>query len=170
MYVVKVKHNVSYIPAPNEVRLKFTERLPPIELVTSALGLLFDGDKFLMTQLVERGWDIPGGHRERGETPIETAAREVREETGAEAGSLKLLGYEETVIHAPKPEGFRYPYPVSYQVFYCGRVAQLKPFAPTAESHGRGLFGPDAAINLEWVKGNRDLYEAAYRAVVGSSL
>lgn len=167
MYVRKIKHNVSYIPSPNEVHLTFTELLPPVELVTSALGLLFDGDKFLMTELVSRGWDIPGGHREPGETPSETVVREVREETGAEAGHLRLLGYEQTIILAPKPDGFRYPYPVSYQVFYCGRVAILRPFAPTAETYGRGLFTPDEAIGLKWVKGNRELYEAAYEAVVG---
>lgn len=167
MQVIKVKYNVPYAPIPNEVRVTISGQLPPLELFTTAFGLLFDGDKFLMTQLVSRGWDIPGGHREPGETPMQTAAREVFEETGAEAERLVLLGYEESVIHAPKPNGFPHPYPKSYQVFYCGRVGRLHPFASTEETHGRGLFGPDEASKLDWVIGNRELYEAAYKTVLG---
>jgi 8-oxo-dGTP diphosphatase len=33
-------------------------------------------------------WEIPGGHRERGETVGQTAARELYEETGAEASVM----------------------------------------------------------------------------------
>ena len=34
-------------------------------------------------------WEVPGGHREPGETIAQTAARELREETGAEQFALR---------------------------------------------------------------------------------
>ena len=36
-------------------------------------------------------WEIPGGHIEPGEKPMEAAARELHEETGAEAFELKRI-------------------------------------------------------------------------------
>ena len=95
------------------------------------------------------------------------AAREVLEETGAEVERLTLLGYEEISVYAPKPEGYPHPYPVSYQVFYCGRVGRLHPFTSTPETYGRGLFGPDEACKLDWVRGNREMYETAYKRALG---
>ena len=37
-------------------------------------------------------WEIPGGHRESGETIAETAERELREETGAVKAALQYIG------------------------------------------------------------------------------
>ena len=37
-------------------------------------------------------WELPSGMPDRGEAPEETARRELREETGCEAGRLELMG------------------------------------------------------------------------------
>jgi len=41
-------------------------------------------------------WDLPGGHLERGENPIEAARREAREETGLTIDKAVLLDYRVT--------------------------------------------------------------------------
>ena len=56
--------------------------------------VLFHSEDFLLIQhsvkLGEKGhWDFPKGHMERGETEIQTALREVEEETGLK--DLKLF-------------------------------------------------------------------------------
>ncbi len=159
--VVGIRHDVEYAPRPNEARLILSDTLPPRELITSAFALAFQGDRLLLTDLGLRGWDFPGGHVEEGESPEETMRREVYEETGARLGPARLLGYQLLQLLAPRPEGYKYPYPDSYQVFYYACVASLDPFTPTPESRGAGLLPPDRAREIRWVRLNIELYEAA---------
>lgn len=58
---------------------------------------VIDGDKVLVIKYksphVMAGWyDIPGGKIEEGETPTQTAVREVREETALDISKLKRKG------------------------------------------------------------------------------
>ena len=58
---------------------------------------LGDDGKILMIdhyrfQTDTRGWEVPAGKIERGETPEQAAARELLEETGHRAASFKYLG------------------------------------------------------------------------------
>lgn len=80
-----------------------------------------------MSNLVNRGWDLPGGHLEPGESPEEAVRREAMEEAGAVMEDLRVLGYEKISLGGPKPAGYPYPHPVSYQVFFYGRVKELRP-------------------------------------------
>ena len=159
-----MRHDIDLLPKPNEYHLILDEQEPPADLITSAFILAFAGQRLLMTRLAARGWDIPGGRVEAGETPAKTARRELYEETGATAVAMRVLGYDKFIIHAPVPPRYPYPHPISYQLFYCARVVSLPPFTPTQEALERRLFTPEVARCLPWVRANPELYEAALRS------
>lgn len=48
--------------------------------------------KLLFTCHSERGWELPGGKIEPGETPEQAAVRETWEETGAKITNVKKMG------------------------------------------------------------------------------
>lgn len=110
--------------------------MPPIELVTSVHGFCFEGDRLMLVDLYHRGLDIPGGHREGDEQPVETLRREVLEEGYAE-GRPTYIGAVEIENEQWQPGG-RYPR-IGYQVLYRVDLTQLHSFAATHES-GRRLF------------------------------
>jgi 8-oxo-dGTP diphosphatase len=159
--VLRVEHNLAWLPQPNESQVMLAPHFPPPELVSTACAVAFSDDRLLMTNLRRRGWDIPGGHVEQGEQPEETVRREVKEEAGATLGALHLLGYQRLRLLGPQPQEYRYPYPDCYQVFYWAHVGSLKDFLPTAETEGCALFTPLEARTLSWVQRHRELYEAA---------
>jgi len=165
MKIIQSEQNIEFLPQPNEAHIVLDDQLPPLDLISTALGLFFDGDRLLMTRLRSRGWDIPGGHVEPGETPEQTVRREVYEETGAHLGAIMCFSHQKLIVHAPKPLGYTYPHPVSYQMFYTGSIAALDPFVETAEVAERGYFAPAEAQQLAWVQRHRPLYEAALALV-----
>ncbi|MBP7831989.1 MAG: NUDIX hydrolase [Candidatus Pacebacteria bacterium] len=59
-------------------------------LPSAVFLVAFDGSNILAIEN-ERGWDIPGGHIEDGETPEEALIREVQEEAGATFQNAKLF-------------------------------------------------------------------------------
>ena len=65
---------------------------------TSAGGVVLDADQAMVAligRLDRRGrllWSLPKGHIEEGETPEQTAVREVAEETGISSRVLRPLG------------------------------------------------------------------------------
>ena len=66
--------------------------------LTHAGGVVYRGDGAARRVLLVRAkpaphdWVLPKGHLERGETPEETARREVREEAGVDAEPLRYAG------------------------------------------------------------------------------
>ncbi|MCP5095235.1 MAG: NUDIX domain-containing protein [Chloroflexi bacterium] len=162
------KYNLDFMPKPNEYHLIQDDKLPPTNLITAALGLIFDENRFLMTQLNARGWDIPGGHIEPGESPEAAVRREVYEETAVYIKDLHLFAYDKFVIHAPEPKGYKYPFPISYQAFYLGNVAASDTFTPNGEANARKLFSSDEVFNTQWGGKNPGLFKAALEKIKSS--
>lgn len=59
----------------------------------AALVFPFYGDRVVLADIVSRGWCIPSGHIEAGETPEEAVRREATEEAGITLGSIAYLGW-----------------------------------------------------------------------------
>jgi 8-oxo-dGTP pyrophosphatase MutT (NUDIX family) len=76
----------------------------PKKLIMAAGGILEQNGEILLVQRPRyRDWSLPKGKLDRGETPLQAALREVKEETGYRAKALAFagaFGYE--VKGAPK--------------------------------------------------------------------
>lgn len=69
----------------------------------AAYGVIVREGEVLLAHWNERGrsgWTLPGGGMEPGESPIETAVREIWEETGYHAAIDELLGIDSRIIPA----------------------------------------------------------------------
>lgn len=86
----------------------------PLVLAGACVIVLDDDGRVLLHRRADSGaWDIMGGAMEPGETFEQTARRELREETGLEAGALSLL----QVYSGP---AFFHRYPNGDEVFHVG--------------------------------------------------
>ncbi|WP_274654646.1 NUDIX domain-containing protein [Paenibacillus humicola] len=137
--IVRKEKNADGIPLPNETYLVISDLLPIEENITCSFVLAFRDHELLLTNLTDRGWDIPGGHIEPGETPFEAMKRELFEETGARIESAELIGHELIRLNGEKPPHWKYPYPESYMVFYTAKIIGLDNFESNDETKGRGF-------------------------------
>lgn len=74
-------------------------RTETIELTT--LCLIYDGDRILLQNRVKKDWKgytLPGGHVEPGESIVESVIREMREETGLTIRQPQLCGVKQFPI------------------------------------------------------------------------
>jgi 8-oxo-dGTP diphosphatase len=111
--------------------------------VTSVHGVCFYKENVLLAYIKGRGFNFPGGHVEKGETPEEAFHRESFEE-GYVKGRIQYLGAIE-VSHEENPlfdPNGKYPM-IGYQAFYRMNVVECLPFRRELESATRVWVEPE---------------------------
>lgn len=77
--------------------------------------ILHEGMLLMVQEADDKGWSLPGGWADIGDSPTEAVEREVREETGLEVKVSRLLGVWDRNQHGHPP----YPWHVYKLIFLC---------------------------------------------------
>lgn len=82
----------------------FGKRIKGIPFIKrpSAYALVRNAQGELATARTKRGWFLPGGGIDEGETPEEAAVRETAEECGLIIQPIRLVGKALEIVHVPK--------------------------------------------------------------------
>lgn len=71
--------------------------VPPKHIVSAATIVLNEKRELLLIKGPARGWEMPGGQVEEGESLTEAAIRETKEETGIDVEIIKFCGIFQNV-------------------------------------------------------------------------
>lgn len=105
-----------------------------LQQVYAVLLFAFFGERLVLSDIEGRGWSIPSGHIQQGETPEEAIRREAREEAGIVLSQLHPLG----AYLLREADGTEWHAPV-----FWGEVAHLYPLPDDTESRGILLIPPE---------------------------
>ncbi|MEA3319667.1 MAG: NUDIX domain-containing protein [Bacillota bacterium] len=73
------------------------ERVTPKHIVSAATVVLNDKNEVLLIKGPRRGWEMPGGQVEEGESLKDAAIRETKEESGIDVEIVKFCGVFQNV-------------------------------------------------------------------------
>lgn len=161
MQEVQQTTDLPWLPQNTQLTLYKTTELPALELITSVHVFCFIEGKALFVRHETRDWDIPGGHIDPGETPEQALKREAQEEASARIHEPRLFAVNEISITEPYPEGYQYPMPKSYQLFYICDSCELEEFSAEFETSERTLVDPFESSKIDWVRRNSALWKLA---------
>jgi 8-oxo-dGTP diphosphatase len=71
--------------------------VPPKHIVSAATIVLNEGNEILLIKGPRRGWEMPGGQVEEGESLRAAAIRETKEESGIDIEIIKFCGIFQNV-------------------------------------------------------------------------
>ncbi|MEC0373636.1 NUDIX hydrolase [Paenibacillus chibensis] len=110
----------------------------PKHIVTAAAVVLNDNNEILLINGPKRGWEIPGGRVEEGESISSAAIRETKEETGIDIEIIKFCGMFQDVKSSV------------CNTLFLGRPVGGE-FRTSEESHEIGYFSIEVALKkITW--------------------
>ncbi|MCF7834074.1 MAG: NUDIX domain-containing protein [Candidatus Pacebacteria bacterium] len=156
------QNNIFWLPKTikAEVETYLSDELPTLKLCPSSYALVFKNGALLQTDLRKgeraiRSLDIPGGHIEKDETPEQSAIRETFEETGVRVKNPKLVAYKKITIYGSKPKEYKYPYPISYMLFYLCELIEETNFKGNHDTYGRVWLESGQYEKSKWYCGDK---------------
>ena len=160
--LVRTVYGKSWIPYKNKVEFYLSGNESFDAPVTTAHGFFFnDENKLLLVKHKVRGWETPGGHIESGESFESAMRRELHEEAQMNAGDLKQLGFLKKMALEDRPEGCEYPHPLSYCIFYAGKITGEDKFTGDESIIDVSFFNDEAACKVPWIIAYKEYYQAA---------
>ncbi len=137
-------------------------------VMTVGCGVLIEnknGELLLQRRSDTGQWCVPGGALEPGETFIEAAKRELKEETGILVSELKLFGLysgADREIHYPNGDVVYSLSVIFITRSYSGEITDpdgeaLEHRFFDRESIPSDLFEPDSRPILDWAKGMKEV-------------
>ena len=121
-----MSYSVPWVPGDNLMTYDLLPWwAPEVENTTAAFIVAFYQDQLILARNLKRGLEIPGGHIEEGESVKDAAIRELREETGAVANKPRPFIRSTLTCNFEKPEGYKYPHPVSHMEFMISDVKEM---------------------------------------------
>jgi 8-oxo-dGTP diphosphatase len=111
---------------------------PPKHILSAAAIVINDKNEILLIKGPKRGWEMPGGQVEEGESLTQAAIRETKEESGIDIEIIKFCGIFQNIGNS-----------------ICNTLFLAKPIGgeltKTPESLDVGFFPIDEALNkVEW--------------------
>ena len=120
--------------------------IPPKHIISAATIVLNDKNEILLLRGPLRGWEMPGGQVEEGESLTEGAIRETKEETGIDVEIIKFCGVFQNVKKS-----------------ICNTLFLAKPiggeFQTSSESLEVGFFPIDEALEMVTIANFRERIE-----------
>lgn len=153
---------LNWLPHKHTAKLHIGSISNPAD-VTASFIFAFKGEEILLAQVYSRGWDIPGGHRERAETAEECITRELFEECATSPIIMGELGELEITLEGDTPpQAYPYPFPTSTLAFFWGVVDNIGKPSASMEVGEAKLFSVEDALKIDSIKALKPLFDEAY--------
>ena len=155
----KYKFSTIYWDSEKSTKVRFRplKRMPRLK-VMACMVIVCTGDGNVAIARPKRGWGLPGGHVEPGETAEQGAIREVYEETAVRVKKLRVVGGWLAEKLFPSELNKNAPQK-SYQLLFVADAESIDEFAERFEIIERAFIPVDELTSYITSRSFAEIYE-----------